>query len=156
MKPEKVKGHDNEQQHNEKQQQQHEVEQTKSSGIIEITKDDAFHETNLNTILKKRKKNIFLYLFDLKNEFGEASKENDAEGSPSLNAFVSFGSKETNLMPAIDISCLLAKWAPLLKITKKYAEDRSNVFTNKFSCKLSALDHFKIKQKKKNKKLEMK
>ena len=59
-------------------------------------------------------------------------------------------------MHEIDLFGLLTKWVPLLKISEKYPKGGSNSCSNKFSCKLNALDHMQIKQEKENKTLERK
>lgn len=112
-----------------------------------------FHQNNLTTILKDRKKNTELYKFDLVNEFGEAKMENNTEGSVILNTFVLFANKETKLMPEIDISCLLKTWGPELKITKIYLDATCDIERNNIICKLDALDFLGRKHSNSNNKI---
>ena len=72
-----------------------------------------------------------LYLFDLKNEFGEATNNSGKTKKTFLNAFVQFAIKEKLLMPGINLFCLLTKWGPSLKINKNYLKYESKICSAK-------------------------
>ena len=78
--------------------------------IIEISNyyNGVFDSVNWTTLRKTCKLNKALYLFDLENEFGEATNNSGSTNSPSLNAFVEFANMEALSMPRINSLCLIS------------------------------------------------